>query len=91
MGAHDDREMLEVAKEECGRLEREVAAAKVNAEVAWGTARKALSVIERIKAARADHPVCKEHPDDDLISCGWKRTVLDVDRALAAEYRAVGE
>jgi hypothetical protein len=26
MGANDDREMLEVAKEECGRLEREVAA-----------------------------------------------------------------
>jgi len=28
MGANDDREMLEVAKEECGRLEREVAELK---------------------------------------------------------------
>ncbi len=29
MGMNDDREMLEVAKEECGRLEREVAALKL--------------------------------------------------------------
>jgi hypothetical protein len=49
----------------------------------------AVAAIAAVRAARADHPVCKEHPDDDLISCGWKRTVLDVDRALAAEYRAV--
>ena len=43
MGARDTEEMLEVAKEECGRLERELTAAKVNAEVAWGTARNVLS------------------------------------------------
>ena len=92
MGANDDREMLEVAKEECVRLELELEVAKVNAEVAWGTARKALSerdaalaVIERVKSARSDHPQCDVHDNDDPISCGWKRAVLDIDRALAPE------
>ena len=74
MGANDAAEMLEVAKEECARLERELAAA--------------LAVIEGVKAARSDHPKCDVHTDDDPISCGWKHAVIDIDRALAPESPA---
>ena len=54
MGANDAAEMLEVAKEECGRLERELVAAKVNAEVAWGTARKALAERDASREVNAE-------------------------------------
>ena len=37
-----------------------------------------------IRAALAGHPVCDIHPDDDPVSCGWKRAVADVRRALDA-------
>ena len=30
------------------------------------------------------HPVCDARPDDDPVSCGWKRAVADVRRALDA-------
>ena len=63
--------MLEVAKEECVRLELELEAA--------------LAVIARVKAARSGHPKCDVHAGDGTISCGWKRAVLDIDRALAPE------
>ena len=37
-----------------------------------------------IRAALDGHPVCDVHPDDDPVSCGWKRAVADVRRALDA-------
>ena len=37
-----------------------------------------------IRAALAGHPVCDVRPDDDYPSCGWKRAVADVRRALDA-------
>jgi hypothetical protein len=37
-----------------------------------------------IRAALGGHPVCDVHPDDDPVSCGWKRAVADVRRALDA-------
>ena len=37
-----------------------------------------------IRAALAGHPVCDTRPDDDYPSCGWKRAVADVRRALDA-------
>jgi hypothetical protein len=43
----------------------------------------ALAVIERVKAARSDHPTCTVHDAGDPITCGWKRAVLDIDAALA--------
>ena len=38
--------------------------------------------IERIKAARSNHPVCELYEGDDAVSCGWKSAVLDIDAAL---------
>ena len=37
-----------------------------------------------IRAALDGHPACDVHPDDDPVSCGWKRAVADVRRALDA-------
>lgn len=42
----------------------------------------ALAVVDRVRAALARHPRCDIHPDDDVISCGWKLAVADVQRAL---------
>ena len=39
--------------------------------------------IERIKTARSNHPECDVHPEGDVVTCGWKGAVLDIDRALA--------
>ena len=40
-----------------------------------------------IRAALADHPRCDIHPDDDPITCGWKRAVASVQAALDKEDR----
>ena len=37
-----------------------------------------------IRAALDGHPVCDTRPDDDYPSCGWKRAIADVRRALDA-------
>ena len=44
--------------------------------------REAEARIERIKQARANHPVCELYEGDDAVSCGWKSVVLDIDKAL---------
>ena len=53
----------------------------------WLAAREA-EIRERtlapIRAALDGHPVCDTRPDDDYPSCGWKRAVADVRRALDA-------
>lgn len=36
----------------------------------------------RIRRALAGHPRCEEHPDGDVISCGWKRVVASVQYAV---------
>lgn len=35
-----------------------------------------------IRATLAHHPRCDIHPDDDPITCGWKRAVFDVQSTL---------
>ena len=40
-----------------------------------------------IRAALANHPRCDIHPDDDSITCGWKRAVASVQAALDKEDR----
>lgn len=35
-----------------------------------------------IRAALANHPACDIYPDDDPVTCGWKRAVADVQAAL---------
>lgn len=42
------------------------------------------AVIERVQKARADHPSCDAHPDADVVKCGWKSAVLDIDTAIDA-------
>lgn len=42
------------------------------------------ATLAAIRAARSNFPVCAKHPDDDIVSCGWKRAVLDIDKALEA-------
>lgn len=41
--------------------------------------------VDNVRHARSNHPECDRHPDDDPVSCGWKRVVLDIDAALAKE------
>lgn len=36
----------------------------------------------RVRKALAGHPSCDVHPDDDPITCGWKRVVADITHAL---------
>ena len=43
--------------------------------------------LQPIRDALAGHPHCDHHPDDDPISCGWKRAVADIQAALAEETR----
>ena len=40
-----------------------------------------------IREALAGHPRCDIHPDDDSITCGWKRAVASVQAALDKEDR----
>jgi len=66
----------EVCKQESEKLKRRVDHwANASESYAW--------TIAAVRAARSNHPECTEHPDGDVISCGWKRTVLDIDAALA--------
>ena len=39
-------------------------------------------IIERLRAARANHPECEVHPEGDVVKCGWKGVVLDMDNIL---------
>lgn len=43
------------------------------------------AVIDRARTALSGHPRCEVHPADDLVSCGWKRAVADVQRALVTD------
>jgi hypothetical protein len=45
-------------------------------------AEQAEATLTRIRQALAGHPQCDVHPDDDVISCGWKRVVADVQHAI---------
>lgn len=42
----------------------------------------ALAVIDRVRDALAGHPRCEDHPEGDVIKCGWKRAVASVQWAL---------
>ena len=39
--------------------------------------------VGRVRVALSNYPrACEKHPDDDVIRCGWKSAVLDVQNAL---------
>ncbi|MFC4373350.1 hypothetical protein ACFO5K_04475 [Nocardia halotolerans] len=42
----------------------------------------ARALVDHVQAALAEHPRCDAHPDDDVITCGWKRAVASVQHAL---------
>ncbi|TFD47584.1 hypothetical protein E3T46_17485 [Cryobacterium sp. Hh11] len=76
MGATDDREMLEVAKEECGRLEREVAALKL-------TAAEDLRYVRRIEGENVDLLLTLTEPKPaDVLVEGNYFAVLDLPAIL---------
>lgn len=43
------------------------------------------AVIERVREARGNYPRCDVHPGNNVVTCGWKRVVIDIDAALAAD------
>ncbi|KMV13939.1 hypothetical protein ACT17_32685 [Mycolicibacterium conceptionense] len=45
--------------------------------------------IRRIRRALSNHPRCDVHPDEDAISCGWKRAVAGVQAALDSDRPTV--
>jgi hypothetical protein len=47
--------------------------------------------LERVRAALAGHPRCDVIPDDDLVSCGWKHAVADIQHAIDAPHTAQKE
>lgn len=40
------------------------------------------AALDAVREARANHPECTFHPAGDIIRCGWKAAVLDIDAAL---------
>ena len=40
------------------------------------------AVVAEVEKALSNHPECDKYGPDDVISCGWKRAVVDVRRAL---------
>lgn len=38
--------------------------------------------LEALRVARGNHPECDVHPGEDVVTCGWKRAVLDMDAVL---------
>lgn len=54
------------------------------AEKRWRARAEGLAaVVEKVRAARANHPECELYDGDDAVSCGWKSAVIDIDTALA--------
>lgn len=41
------------------------------------------ATLSRLREVLAGHPECGVHPDDDPITCGWKRAVYDLRAVLA--------
>ena len=46
------------------------------------------ATLQRVRDARANHPdipECDRYTADDIITCGWKRAVEEIDQALKGE------
>ena len=76
---------LTYASDSWGNL-REGWAAEFSRWLAAHDAETREQTLAPIRAALDGHPACDVHPDDDPVSCGWKRAVAvaDVRRALDA-------
>ena len=58
-----------------------------DADLAAHDAEVRAQALAPIREALAGHPRCDIHPDDDPITCGWKRAVFDVQSTLDRAYR----
>ena len=54
----------------------------IRADLAAHDAEVRAQALAPIREALAGHPRCDIHPDDDPITCGWKRAVFDVQSTL---------
>jgi hypothetical protein len=81
------REAAKLADENA-RLRRESAFRGTATKVLGEKLSQAEATIAKVKQARGNHPACDVHPDDDPVTCGWKRAVLDIDAALAHDTEA---
>lgn len=49
---------------------------------------QAEQAVARVREALSGHPcTCDRHTEDDPVKCGWKRAVIDVQRALNGDGR----
>lgn len=78
------------AEEDCSLHGREpselweaIIAKNKRAEEAEAENARLRDTLARVETARARHPQCDRHKEGDPVSCGWKRTVQDIDAALA--------
>lgn len=80
-GIERDAENSRVA-EARARLQRDVAI--TDAEMQKDRADQLSARLMAVQDALANYPspICDVHDDDDPITCGWKRAVIDVERAL---------
>ena len=41
--------------------------------------------IEQVRKVLEDHPKCDKYTDDDVITCGWKRSIRTIEYILEVE------
>lgn len=90
LGQQLDAEIAKVSTETARSMgEDRLAIAEAMIKFGWLGMNEALAERDALAAklaavrdALAGHPVCDVHPDDDPISCCWKRAVADVQTAL---------
>ena len=77
-------EQLTDARARIAELERQRDALRANRDTWKRQAERKRAAVKRVHAALSAQPHCDVHPDDDPVSCGWKRVVADVQHALDA-------
>ena len=63
-----------------GDLQEEMGITNIMSEIRKEQIRE--EILAPIREALSNHPRCDVHPEDDPVSCGWKRAVLDVQNVL---------
>lgn len=86
--AHRDRDEAQSRAAELAERFAELEAERdQHAETARQATNHAINsaaTIATIRHALAGHPRCEEHPEGDVITCGWKRAIASVQAAVDA-------